>query len=50
MHGRNNHNPFEGRRTRGQAVATIIRGRLVMREGELVDQQPRGQMVCPGSG
>jgi dihydroorotase len=46
LHGRNNHNPYEGRRTRGEAVATVIRGQVVMRNGELVGQ-PRGRMVRP---
>jgi allantoinase len=46
MHGKNNHNPFEGHRTRGEAVATIVRGMIVMRDGELVGS-PRGRMVRP---
>lgn len=44
MHGKNNHNPFEGHRTTGEAVATIVRGRVVMRDGELIGQ-PCGRMV-----
>ena len=48
LHGRNNHTPFEGLRTRGAAVATIVRGRVVMRAGELVGE-PNGQMVRPNS-
>jgi dihydroorotase (multifunctional complex type) len=46
MHGKNNHNPFEGHRTRGAAVATIVRGQIVMRDGELVGE-PRGRMARP---
>lgn len=46
MHGKNNHNPFEGHRTRGEAVATIVRGAFAMRDGELVGE-PRGRMVRP---
>jgi dihydroorotase (multifunctional complex type) len=46
LHGKNNHNPFEGHRTTGQAVATIVRGQIVMRAGELVGQ-PCGKMVRP---
>jgi dihydroorotase len=46
MHGRNNHNPYEGRRTRGQAVATVVRGVVVMRDGALIGP-PRGRMVRP---
>lgn len=46
MHGKNNANPFEGHQTRGQAVATIIRGRIVMRDGELTGP-PAGRMVRP---
>lgn len=46
MHGKNNHNPFEGHRTRGAAVATIVRGTVVMREGK-VEGPPRGRAVRP---
>jgi dihydroorotase len=45
MHGKNNHNPFEGQRTTGEAVATIVRGHIVMRDGELIGPS-RGRMVC----
>jgi dihydroorotase len=44
LHGKNNHNPFEGRRTTGEAVATIVRGQIVMRDGQLIGE-PRGRMV-----
>src|SRR5579859_6198387 len=44
MHGKNNYGPWEGRRTTGAAVATIVRGQVVMREGELVGR-PQGRMV-----
>jgi dihydroorotase len=46
MHGKNNHNPFEGHRTTGLATATVVRGQLVMRDGELVGA-PRGRLVTP---
>jgi dihydroorotase-like cyclic amidohydrolase len=46
LHGKNNLTPFEGTRTRGAAVATILRGQVVMREGELVGP-PRGHMLRP---
>ncbi len=46
MHGKNNHNPFEGHRTTGEAVATIVRGHLVMRAGKLLGQ-PQGRLVRP---
>jgi dihydroorotase len=36
LHGKNNLSPFEGMTTRGQAVATIVRGVLVMRDGEMI--------------
>jgi dihydroorotase len=44
LHGKNNLTPFEGHRTRGGAVATVVRGRIVMRDGELVGE-PAGRMV-----
>jgi dihydroorotase len=46
LHGKNNQNPYEGRHTRGQAVATVVRGQVVMRDGELVGE-PRGRMIRP---
>jgi len=46
LHSRNSQNPYEGRRTRGEAVATIVRGQVVMRDGELVGR-PRGRMISP---
>jgi len=51
LHGKNNMTPFEGRRTRGGAVATVVRGNVVMRDGELIGP-PRGRMVtrCPHPG
>ncbi|HYY88635.1 MAG TPA: allantoinase AllB [Chloroflexota bacterium] len=46
LHGKNNINPFEGHRTKGAAVATVVRGQIVMRDGELVGP-PRGRMARP---
>jgi len=46
MHGKNNHNPFEGHRTRGESVCTIVRGHIVARDGEIVGE-PRGRFVRP---
>jgi dihydroorotase (multifunctional complex type) len=44
LHGKNNLNPFDGRRTRGAAVATLVRGHVVMQDGELLGP-PLGKMV-----
>lgn len=46
MHGKNNLTPFDGHKTRGEAVATIVRGNFVMRDGELVGE-PLGRIVKP---
>lgn len=46
LHSKNNTNPFEGHATKGAAVATIVRGSIVMREGEIVGE-PQGRMVTP---
>jgi dihydroorotase len=35
LHGKHGLTPFDGWPTRGAAVATVVRGRVVMREGEL---------------
>ena len=46
LHSKNNVTPFHGQRTKGAPVATIVRGQVVMRDGELVGQ-PRGRMARP---
>jgi dihydroorotase-like cyclic amidohydrolase len=46
MHSKNSTNPFEGHETRGAAVATIVRGAVVMLDGELTGE-PRGRLVSP---
>ena len=46
MHGKNNLTPFEGHETTANPVATIVRGQIMMRDGELVGE-PRGQMIKP---
>ena len=46
LHGKNNLTPFEGRRTRGGAVATILRGQIVMKNGELITP-PHGSRLSP---
>ncbi|HLB44546.1 MAG TPA: amidohydrolase family protein, partial [Candidatus Limnocylindrales bacterium] len=45
LHGKNNLSVFEGRATRGSVVTTIVRGRVVVRDGELVGQPGWGQPV-----
>ncbi len=46
LHSKNHVTPYDGRKTKGQPVATIIRGRIVMRDGELVGE-PGGKLVRP---
>ena len=43
LHGMNNVSPFEGRSTVGAVVTTIVRGKLVVRDGELIGQPGWGQ-------
>jgi allantoinase len=46
LHGKNNVTPFNGQKTTGAAVATIVRGEIVMRDGELTGVQ-HGRVVRP---
>lgn len=48
LHGRSPLTPFEGQTTIGAPVATIVRGRVVMLDGELVGE-PSGALVGPAS-
>jgi allantoinase len=48
LHSKNNTTPFDGQRTRGEAIATVVRGRVVMREGQLVGT-PQGKLVRPAT-
>lgn len=45
LHGKNNLSPFEGWSTRGAAVATIVRGRVVMNNGALLGEPGWGRLV-----
>ena len=45
LHGKHGLTPFEGWRTRGAAVATIVRGRVVMRDGKLLGEPGWGRAV-----
>lgn len=49
LHGKSNVTPFEGWLTRGAPVATIVRGRVVMRGGELLVEPGWGQAVTGGA-
>jgi len=44
LHGRNNLGPFEGWPTIGAVAATVVRGRVVMRDGELLGD-PSGLVI-----
>jgi len=46
LHGRTNVTPFAGRATRGMAVAAVLRGAVVMEEGEPVGD-PTGRFIGP---
>lgn len=45
LHGKHGLTPFEGWPTRGAAVATIVRGRVVMRDGQLLGEPGWGSGV-----
>ncbi len=45
LHGMNNLSPWEGRATMGAVVATIVRGKVVVRDGQLVGQPGWGRPV-----
>ena len=49
LHGKNNLSPFEGRQTGGTVMATIVRGRVVVRDGQLVGNPGWGQPVRTNS-
>lgn len=46
LHSKNSVTPFDGWKGKGMAVATIVRGQLVMRNGELIGRPP-GRIVHP---
>jgi dihydroorotase len=48
LHSKNHVTPFDGDETKGAPVGTIVRGQIVMRDGELVGQAA-GRMVRPRS-
>ena len=46
LHSKNHVTPFDGDEIKGVPVATIVRGQVIMREGEIV-AEPAGRMVRP---
>ena len=48
LHGRSNASPWEGRATVGAPTATIVRGRIVVRDGELLAAPGWGRPVSRG--
>ncbi len=47
LHSKSRITPFEGLKVRGRPVVTIVRGRIVMREGELLGPPGWGRPVVP---
>jgi hypothetical protein len=47
LHGKNNINPFEGHRTKGMAVATVVRGAIQMKDGMLTGRSGHGRLQSP---
>jgi dihydroorotase/allantoinase len=47
LHSRNHVTPFDGDPYKGSAVATIIRGRIIAENGEIVAEQSDGRLVRP---
>jgi len=49
FHSKSKVTPFEGMRTRGQPVCTIVRGRVVMRDGALESRPGWGRLLTRAS-
>jgi dihydroorotase len=47
LHSKNNVTPWHGWQGVGRPVMTVVRGQVVMRDGKLVADQPRGMLVRP---
>ncbi|MBI2304824.1 MAG: allantoinase AllB [Chloroflexi bacterium] len=47
LHSKNRITPFNGWKTKGAPVCTIVRGQVVMKEGQITGE-PKGRLVCPG--
>jgi allantoinase len=47
LHGRWTKTPFHGRTVRGRVSDVVVGGRIVIQDGALIDDEPRGRMVRP---
>ena len=47
LHSKNHVTPFDGDPYKGNAVATILRGRIIMKNGKLTSDKSNGQLVRP---
>ena len=46
LHGKAGWSPFHGRRLTGRIVATLLRGEVVARDGEIVAERPGGRLAA----
>ncbi len=49
LHSKNNVTPWNGWRGKGAPVTTIVRGQVIVHQGDLVADRPRGQLVRPST-
>jgi len=49
LHSKNHVTPFDGEKYKGNAVATIVRGRVIMENGEIVADKSDGKLVRPAN-
>ncbi len=47
LHSKNKISPWHGWQGRGKATTTIVRGRVIVEDGQLVSDRPDGQMAMP---
>lgn len=45
LHSKAKWSPYHGRRLRGRIVTTILRGRVLVDDGDLVDEEPAGRLI-----
>jgi len=50
LHSRSGYSLYEGQRLTGKHVATLSRGRLMARDGDLVDDSGSGEFLATGAG
>ena len=49
LHSKHKHTPFDGLKVKGIPILTIVRGEVIMKNGEVIGKPGYGKFVAPST-